>query len=328
MAKLYSPQEALLASVIRITPESPAEIALRAGVAPAEAGPMLSEMRRRGLLRSRKGDGGPLFGLNPQSVGVAGTGVGQVSSEIAGLWERYYQESRGQSLRHSPAPYRVIPIAESVSVDLEIHPFEQVAMMVESAKAWGVRDCICRLQKRLTGDECEHPLETCLVLAPWEGAFDKSDVDRPISKQEALGILREAEETGLVHSVSNFGDWAFNVCNCCTCSCGLLRAVAEFSVPTAIAHSDFWSVVDAGGCRGCGDCVDQCLFRALSITDGTCVVDHARCLGCGYCVVACVEGALRLERRPPGATPLRPSSFDEWMMQNWEARGVSPEGIL
>lgn len=40
-------------------------------------------------------------------------------------------------------------------------------------------------------------------------------------------------------------------------------------------------------CVGLGDCVDVCVFGALSIRDGLVHVDEERCTACGACVKAC-----------------------------------------
>ena len=46
-----------------------------------------------------------------------------------------------------------------------------------------------------------------------EGAFDHSRTTRAIGKEEALRILREAEEAGLVHSAANQRDRHHYICN-------------------------------------------------------------------------------------------------------------------
>jgi electron transport complex protein RnfB len=208
----------------------------------------------------------------------------RMDKELASLVEQYFQEIRGGTIaRSAPAVNRVIPVEEAIPFDLEIFPYERASAMLEEAKAWAVRDCICRVQRGLIGKACDHPVENCLVFAPVAGVFDNSKVDRAITKEEALGILREAEESGLVHSTGNYRDGHHYICNCCTCCCGVLRGVAEFGVPTAIAHSDFSAVVDADLCIGCEDCVGRCQFGALAVPEDVCEVDYARCVGCGVC---------------------------------------------
>jgi heterodisulfide reductase subunit A-like polyferredoxin len=104
--------------------------------------------------------------------------------------------------------------------------------------------------------------------------------------------------------------------------------VAEFGIPTAVAHSSFRSVVDADLCMGCGDCVERCQFRALSLPDDVCVVDYARCVGCGVCASVCPTEALHLERRPQDEISVPPATIKEWMVERAQARGISIFEVL
>ena len=49
-----------------------------------------------------------------------------------------------------------------------------------------------------------------------------------ISQAEALAILEQSEEVGLVHTVSNVMEGVGYVCNCCGCCCGILRGITEY----------------------------------------------------------------------------------------------------
>ena len=329
LAKIFTPEEAALAAVMRLTREPAADIAARAGMDTDVAYRMLKGMVRKGLIRIKKGKGQFTFGLMPFVVGIYEEQLPRMDEELAALFEQYYQETRGGAItRAAPAVHRVIPVEEAVPFDLEIFPYERATELLEGAKAWGVRNCICRVQQRLVGEGCDHPVENCLVLAPVEGVFDHSKVDRAITKEEALRILRQAEEAGLVHCPGNYRDGVHYICNCCTCCCGILRGVAEFGIPTAIARSDFRAVVDAEVCVGCGDCVERCQFGALAVPEDVCVVDHARCVGCGLCVIVCPTDALSLERRPEGEAPLLPANRNEWMAQRAKDRGISILDVL
>ena len=260
LAKMYTPEQAALAAVMRITHEPAKEIASRAGVEAGTAYRTLKTMARSGLIYARKGDRGLNFALMPFVVGSYEAQLPRMDAELAQLFEAYLQESRGSTI-YGPTPvHRVIPVEEAVSVDVEIYPFQSAVALLEGAKAWAVRDCICRVQKRLIGEPCDHPVENCLVFAPVEGVFDHSQVGRAITKEEALQILRETEEAGLVHTTGNYRDEHNYICNCCTCSCGILRGVSEFGILSAVGHSDFRAVTDADVCAGCGR-----LRRALSV---------------------------------------------------------------
>ena len=322
LAKIFTPEEAALAAVMRTSREPAAAIAARAGVDAQTAHRTLKAMARKGQIRAGRKEGQLAFGLMPFVVGFYEEQLPRMDAEMADLFEQYYQESQGLFARYTPSIHRVIPVEEAVPASVEIYPYERASELLESAKAWGVRDCICRVQQKLVGKGCDRPVENCLLFAPVEGAFDHSKTDRAITKEEALRILREAEDAGLVHSPGNYRDGNYYICNCCTCCCGILRSVAEFGMPTAIARSDFYAVVDAEVCVGCGACLERCQFGALAVPDDVCMVEATRCVGCGLCVTVCPADALHLERRPAGEVPPPPANHRDWMAQRAQARGL------
>jgi electron transport complex protein RnfB len=328
LAKIFTEEEAALASVMRLTCEPAADIAARAGVEPKAAHRTLKGMVRQGLIRVKKGEGQLSFGLMPFVVGIYEEQLPRMDAELAALFEAYYQETQAGITRNTPSLHRVIPVEKAIPFEVEIFPYEQAFEMLDEARSWGVRDCICRVQQQLIGKGCDHPVENCLIFAPVEGAFEHGQTTRAISKEEALRILREAEEAGLVHSAANHRDQHYYICNCCTCCCGVMRGVAEFGIPTAIASSDFHAVVDEDRCIACGDCVESCQFGALSIPEYICVVDDTRCVGCGLCAVACPTGSMQLGRRPEGEIAPPPADIKEWMAQRAQERDISIFDIL
>ena len=320
LAKIFTPGEAALAAVMSLRAEPAADIAARAGVDPQAAHRMLKEMADKGAIHAKKDR--PSFALMPFMFGFYEAQLPRLDEEMAVLFEQYYQETQGILVRGTPSVQRVIPIEEAIPVGVEVFPYEQATALLEGANSWAVRDCICRVQKRLVGEGCEHPLENCLTFAPKEGAFDHGHVGRDLTKAEALQILREAKEAGLVHTTGNYRLGHSYICNCCTCSCALLRGMAEFGLLNAVAHSDFVAAVDYGLCIGCNDCVEQCQFSALSVPGDVCVVKAVRCVGCGQCVTVCPTGAMRLKHRPEGERLPLPLDSKEWRAQRAEGRGA------
>jgi electron transport complex protein RnfB len=329
LARLYTPEEAAIVAAMRLNYEPAGTIAKRAGMDPGAAYAILWAAADKGLVRTRTRDGERTFALIPQMAGFTGFSTPKAvrhDAKAAELYVRWIQETRGGSLSDAPAATRVIPVEESISFSLAIHPYEQASEMLATARSWGVLDCMCRTRTRLAGQGCSHLLEACLVFAPDEGAYDDDELIRAISLEESLRILRRAAEDGLVHTANNIGDHPSVICNCCPCCCSLLRGVVEFHRPTVVAHSDFRATVDETACQGCGDCLERCHFAALSLPESVCVVDYTRCVGCGQCTLACSFEALSLGRRPAGETPPRPADLDEWMAEYAKSRGVSPAG--
>jgi electron transport complex protein RnfB len=322
LAKIFEPQEAALAVVMRLSREPADVIAERAGVDPEVARKILKTMTRKGQIRAGRKGGKLAFGLIPFAVGIYEEQLPRMDAELASLFEEYYQETQGSFARYEPALQRVLPVEEAVQAGIEIYPFERATELLENAQAWGVRDCICRVQQKLIGRGCDHPVETCLVFAPVPGAFDHSEATRKLTKDEALAILREAADSGLVHSPGNYRDGHYYICNCCTCCCGVLRTVSEFGMPTAIANSGFVMVVDESLCAGCGDCLARCPFEALSLPGDICQVDVGRCVGCGVCAAVCPTEAMSLTRRPEDQIVAPPANFGEWSSQRARARGL------
>jgi NAD-dependent dihydropyrimidine dehydrogenase PreA subunit len=312
LEKIFSPHEAVLAAEMELKKKPASVIAEEAGVPLKEVRKTLKDMVRKRIILFSKGEKELVYGLMPFVVGVYEELLPRLDEEMAGLFEAYFQETQGGITGEGLSVHRVVPVQESIDFELEVYPHEKASDLIDKAKAWGVRDCICRVQKDLIGDPCDHPVENCLVFAPIEGVFDNSEVDRAITKEEALKILKEAEDAGLVHTTGNYRDHNSYICNCCTCSCGILRSVAEFNNSSAVASSDFLAIVDEELCIACGDCLVRCQFDALEVDGVTCLIDSANCVGCGLCVSVCPEEALVLIRRPEGDVPLPPENIKVW----------------
>lgn len=324
LEKIFEADEAALAAVMQADFEPAADIAARVGLDSKDAYRKLKGMARKGLIYIKKGQGQLLFALMPFAVGFYEEQLPRMDVEMAQLFEEYFHETLGiSSINLAPSIHRVIPVTEAIPANVEIAPYAHVVSLVEEAKAWGVRQCICRLQQQLVGQACEHSLDNCINFAPVAGAFDHSEVTRAITKEEALQILQQAAQEGLVHSVANHRDEHFYICNCCTCSCGVLRSVTEFGNLTAVAHSDFLAVVDEDECIACGDCVEMCQFGALAVPDDVCVVETMRCMGCGVCIATCPSDALRLVRRPEDDILPLAKDLQEWGAQRLQQRKLA-----
>ncbi len=326
LAKLFTPEEAALAAHLRLTLETPKQLAERVGGDAKALRKQLKSLASRGLIAAGRADAGLGYGLMPFVVGFYEMQVGTMDAELAQLFEAYYLQAFGPMLQVQPQVHRVIPVGETVRSEMDIRPYENVTDLVNQAQDWGVMECICRKQQALIGQPCEHPLDVCMVLSERPGAFDHATNITQLSRDEALATLHRAAEAGLVHSVSNNQKGTWYICNCCTCACGILRAMADLGIANVIARSAFVNQVDEALCIGCGACVSRCQFDALTVED-IAQVNDVRCVGCGVCALACPEGALSLVRRPTEDVMSPPPTKEDWQEARANARGLDMEAI-
>jgi ferredoxin len=191
-----------------------------------------------------------------------------------------------------------------------------------------VLDCICRKQKALVGEPCEHPLDVCMAMSQVPDAFAASPMIRALTRDEALATLRRAAEAGLVHSVSNNQEGLWYICNCCTCSCAILRGMVDLGMANVVARSAFVNQVDDAACIGCEWCLPKCQFNALAMDDQIARVNEARCVGCGVCVLACEQGALHLARRAADQVLPPPRTENDWRAERAAARGIKLDAVM
>ncbi|HSQ39748.1 MAG TPA: 4Fe-4S dicluster domain-containing protein [Anaerolineales bacterium] len=322
LAKLFTPEEAGLAAQLLPSLETVEEIAARTGMNAEVLRNQLKGMSKRGLIEAGRKDGALGFKLLPFVVGIYEAQVGAMDAELARLFEDYFQGGFGKMLSAQPQVHRVIPVNETIRNPLEIRPFESAVEIVNAMQSWGVQDCICRKQTALIGKGCDHPIEMCMVFHPRPNAFENHPVIRALTRDEAMSTLRHAAEAGLVHSVSNNQEGVYYICNCCTCSCGILRGMAELGIANVVASSAFVNQVDEILCSGCENCIQSCQFDALSMDGPLAIVNTVRCTGCGVCVITCSAGALGLVRRPEEEVKPVPQTYADWGAQRSAERGL------
>ena len=328
---IYTPEEAELCSKLKLSGETAKEIAERLNRPLDETETLLDTMHSKGQINSwvSKRAGARKYGLMPFAVGIYEDQVKRMDGEFAQLLEEYFKKGFKQVVATEPVIFQVLPVNKIVSTELEIHPYQKAEQLIESASSWGVRECVCRKQKDLIGEGCSYPRSVCLAFVPRaENYFDDSEITKPISKEEALRLLKESEDAGLVHCTYNVQAGHTYICNCCTCCCGVLRGVEVLDKPREFIKTDFIMTVKADLCTGCETCLDRCQFDALSIPEDAVVVDETRCIGCGVCALVCPESALEIIKTKTPDKPPTPESQMDWMTQRAMGRGVDPSDLL
>jgi electron transport complex protein RnfB len=321
LKKIFSPEEAALASQLTGDMEAVDAIAKRIGLPAEDVKTALKNMTRRGLVRAEadKKTNMLRFRLAPFIVGIYESQLEDMDHEFAHLFEEYMVDGGAVGImRPQPALHRVVPVHGTVKSEW-ILPYDDVRSILESSKSFSVRDCICRVQQDLIGKRrCDFPLKNCLSFSP----IERPERPDSISKEEALAILDETEELGLVHCVSNIAKNFSYVCNCCGCCCGILRGITDWGIDTSVAAANYYSVINPDICENCGICVQRCQVEAIREDNGITTVDRTHCIGCGLCVTGCPYGAVELKRKPDDEIIHPPEDFMTWEQERLRNRGL------
>ena len=319
LKKIAQPEEAWLASQLGRKMESVEEISARVGLPVEEVTERLGAILRRGLVRVENRGGVQHYRLAPFLIGIYEAQLDWLDHELAHLVEQYMMLQGAKGILGTYPPiHRVIPAQQAVKSEW-ILPYDDVRALLLRAKSYGVRDCICRVEQDvLDSRSCSFPLRNCLNFSRAERPAGPDS----ISQEEALTILDETEEIGLVHTVSNNIRDVNYVCNCCGCCCGILRGITDWGIEDSVAKANYYSEIDPDECMGCEICIDRCQVSAISINDGLAVVDANRCIGCGLCVTGCPDEAAHLRKKPDAELILPPKNFTVWEEERLRSRGL------
>ena len=196
---------------------------------------------------------------------------------------------------------RVIAVEESVDPgEQQVLDKDSVTNIIASSEALAVTKCTCRV----IAHKCDKPPEACIQVDNAAKYTIDRGTGREITKEEALTIIRECEEKGLVHVTMNKAHVGHFICNCCECCCQTLPLIISERL-NLTAPSRFSAIVDKELCSGCGTCLERCKFGAIDIVDDVALINSENCLGCGLCSVTCPETSIKLvETRPVDFIPV------------------------
>lgn len=200
-----------------------------------------------------------------------------------------------------PRPFtRVIPVSITIPGKTHVLAHEDVKEIIENARTISVTKCTCRL----TAKKCERKLDACLQINRAADYNLARGTGRKLTKEEALDVMRQAEEDGLIHVVMNKQSVDHFICSCCPCCCQTMPVLIKHNI-SVIEPSRFAATVDSSLCTACGACVDRCYFGAVSQEeDEPAKIDRDKCMGCGLCQVTCPSEAISmLEVRPTDFVP-------------------------
>ncbi len=236
---------------------------------------------------------------------------GEKEKKIAYLLEELFKELREgvqkqydfiNQLKNFPAPARVVPVEEEIEVRDEIVlPAEEISKIIDENDKISVTYCYCRQEKDLINDPCKltEKRENCLLFGKVAAYSIEYNFAKPISQESAKQILKESEDSGLVHKVfhvhMNPERDIEGICSCCKCCCGLFRLYYEGAAPMH-TFTSYLAKVNKDLCIDCGICVEKCPMEAIFLDDSIPIIDENKCIGCGVCSHNCSNDAIKLER--------------------------------
>jgi len=320
---IFTPAEADLFCDLRLTFETPVQVAERTGRPLEGLDELLTCMwMEKGQLQGAELGPTRVFKMIPWVIGIWEFQVSRMDEEFAKLSQEYYDAFGSDFFSKGPSIMRTIPVGEEISPTQQAMPYDRVSSILEKGHSFAVNNCVCKQEERLVGHTCEYPLEVCLSVAPIPGLFDKHPWGRSISKEEAYEVIEKAEEAGLVHMVSNVENGHGFICNCCGCCCAVLKGINKLGLE-GVVNSDYYSEIDADNCNECGLCGGSvCQVNAISEGEDTYLVDKKRCIGCGVCLESCPYEAIALQLKPEAERISSPENDDAWMDHRGEQRGV------
>ena len=304
--------------------ETPEDVARRIGMPVDDVAEQLSQMYKKGLLfRLKKGDT-VKYGAIPFVHGLYEFQVAHLDRRMAALVEKYTQEAfRDAITTGAPAFLRTVPVQRTIEVLHHVAAYEDASEILRNAKKIVVTDCICRKQKRLVGQGCDKPLEACFMFGSMGQYYVDREMGREIGVDEAIRILTEAQEAGLVTQPATAQNPG-GMCNCCGDCCGVLSSLNKYPKPAERVFSNYFAEVDQDICIGCETCLERCQMEAITMSkDQLAEINLDRCIGCGLCVMACPEEAIQLTPKPEALRRIPPANAAGQMAFMAETRGIA-----
>jgi electron transport complex protein RnfB len=323
LKKLFNQKDAEMFLNMSPKLEDPESVAQRLGSPIEEVAGQLEDMANRGLLfRVRKGES-VKYGSIPFMHGLAEFQIKRLDREMGELIDQYMDQRFNQSIAAVDGLFlRTIPVEKSIAPEHHVAAFDDAVAIIKKNDTIAVAECLCRKAHKIMGKGCDKPIETCIMFGSMARFYIENKMGRLVDVEEAVGILRKAQEAGLVTQPATAQNPG-GMCNCCGDCCAILGAVKKFHKPAELVFSNYQTAINEENCTGCEICLDRCQMEAISMNkDGVAQVDLDRCIGCGLCVTTCPSEAICLIPKPDANRRIPPVTSMDQMMQIAKKRGL------
>lgn len=170
----------------------------------------------------------------------------------------------------------VIPVEEAISMENQSLDIEHLSYWLKKYEGHiGVGQCSCRASRAKLEDGCaDDQYNWCIGVGDFADYCRETGKGHDISYEEAIRILKVAEDNGFVHQITNIDgeNKIFGICNCNVNICNALRTSQLFNTPN-LSRSAYTAYVDPSKCVACGKCVEYCPAGAVKLGQKLCKKD-------------------------------------------------------
>lgn len=172
----------------------------------------------------------------------------------------------------------VIPVEKAIQTENKTMDIEHLSYWLKKYEGHlGASICSCRYGRKKLDEGCADDYrDWCIGVGDMADYCRETGRGHDITYEQAMEILRRAEDNGYVHQITNIDgeDKIFAICNCNVKICNALRTSQLFNTPNMSA-SAYRAHIDKQKCVACGQCVEYCPAGALKLGQKLCRHDGA-----------------------------------------------------
>lgn len=171
----------------------------------------------------------------------------------------------------------VIPVEKAIEMENQSIDIEHISHWLKKYDGkYAASPCSCRLSRQTYDEGCaDDPEDWCIAVGDMaDYVVETQKGGRYITYEEALDILKRAEDNGFVHQITNIDgkDKIFAICNCNVNVCYALRTSQLFNTPN-MSRSAYVAHVKTENCVACSRCVEYCPAGAVKLGQKLCTKD-------------------------------------------------------